>query len=409
MGKRTVSILLISIMIFFYVVMSVGATTTQDLNQAKDKEQTLDKQLDDVKSDIEQITKDKTDVQSYIEAIDQKMQEITDSIYGLNVQIDEKNNEIMNNEALLEQAKQDSAQQYESMKLRIKYMYEHQSESYMEVLLASQDMGDLLNKAEYINKISDYDREMLLKYAQTEQLIQNTEVALQDEKTALEDALDSIEIQEESMELVQDSKSDQLKKLEAQEEQANANQTQLEKDKAAQQAEVADMEAELRRLETEEKAVTASNTSSGTSTIADHSSASLTYDGGNLLWPVPASSRITSVFAETSERTVPHNGIDIGASRRGVEGDQVVAAYDGKVEIARYSSTAGNYIAIRHGNGFYTYYMHNSKLLVSQGDIVTRGQVISLMGNTGSSKGVHLHFGILVNGSYVDPLTYVSP
>ena len=73
-----------------------------------------------------------------------------------------------------------------------------------------------------------------------------------------------------------------------------------------------------------------------------------------------------------------------------------------------YSSSAGNYIVISHGNGMSTVYMHCSALYVSVGETVTQGQTIAGVGSTGYSTGNHLHFGVIKNGSYVNPLNYVG-
>ena len=81
----------------------------------------------------------------------------------------------------------------------------------------------------------------------------------------------------------------------------------------------------------------------------------------------------------------------------------------GEVVIATYSSSAGNYVMISHGGGVYTVYMHASSLLVSQGQSVKKGQTIAKVGSTGYSTGSHLHFGVRVNGSYVNPTKYVNP
>lgn len=79
-----------------------------------------------------------------------------------------------------------------------------------------------------------------------------------------------------------------------------------------------------------------------------------------------------------------------------------------KMETAsRIIITAGNYITIDHGNGFSTVYMHCSALKVSVGDTVTQGQTIGLMGTTGNSNGVHLHFAMIKNGTYVNPQSYL--
>jgi murein DD-endopeptidase MepM/ murein hydrolase activator NlpD len=85
-----------------------------------------------------------------------------------------------------------------------------------------------------------------------------------------------------------------------------------------------------------------------------------------------------------------------------------VAAGDGTVVTAAYSASAGNYIMLYHGNSLYTVYMHASKLAVSEGATVKQGDVIAYVGSTGISTGAHLHFGVSVNGSYVNPFNYVS-
>ncbi|MFR5354951.1 MAG: M23 family metallopeptidase [Clostridia bacterium] len=96
--------------------------------------------------------------------------------------------------------------------------------------------------------------------------------------------------------------------------------------------------------------------------------------------------------------------MDIGAS----SGSAIVAAASGRVTTSAYSSSAGNYVVISHGNGISTVYMHASARYVSEGDVVSKGQTIAAVGSTGFSTGPHLHFGVIVNGSYVNPLGYVN-
>lgn len=73
---------------------------------------------------------------------------------------------------------------------------------------------------------------------------------------------------------------------------------------------------------------------------------------------------------------------------------------------ASYSSSAGYHIIIDHGNGIKTYYYHSSQLIAEVGDIVEAGDVIMLVGSTGQSTGPHLHFGITVDGEWVDAMDY---
>lgn len=132
------------------------------------------------------------------------------------------------------------------------------------------------------------------------------------------------------------------------------------------------------------------------------------------IWPMPGYSTITSPFGPRWGAF--HNGIDISGS--GAYGKQAVASAAGKVIISRSSSTAGNYVAIDHGNGYITRYLHGSKLLVNVGDVVYQGQPVILVGNTGNVSprptkdnpqgGTHLHFDIKYNNNYVDPQNYIK-
>ena len=97
-----------------------------------------------------------------------------------------------------------------------------------------------------------------------------------------------------------------------------------------------------------------------------------------------------------------HSGVDIGSA----QGTAIKAADNGTVTFSGWNGGYGYIVKIDHGNGTSTTYAHASKLLVSKGDSVTKGQVIALVGNTGNSYGAHLHFEIHVNGKHVNPLNY---
>ena len=125
------------------------------------------------------------------------------------------------------------------------------------------------------------------------------------------------------------------------------------------------------------------------------------------MWPVRG--RVTSNFGwrqnpmggNTQER---HIGMDIAVPT----GTNIVATGGGIVTRATYAGAYGNLVVIDHGMGMETYYAHNSQLLVSVGERVTRGQVIALSGNTGFSTGPHLHYEVRINGNPVNPIDFVT-
>jgi murein DD-endopeptidase MepM/ murein hydrolase activator NlpD len=99
-----------------------------------------------------------------------------------------------------------------------------------------------------------------------------------------------------------------------------------------------------------------------------------------------------------------HNGIDIA----GREGAKVTSVASGVVVYSGSKGGFGEVVEIRHGNGYSTRYAHNKKLFVETGDLVTKGQVISLLGNTGRSTGPHVHFEVSYNGKTVDPQKFMK-
>ena len=238
------------------------------------------------------------------------------------------------------------------------------------------------------------------EYIQIKEGIAKREAQLQAEHEELLVLQQGTEQKHQSVEQLLSAKSAELQKYENQITVAQDQISEYEKDLKAQEDKIRQMEAEIKRKEEEaKKAAEAAGKQYNTPSI------------GNIkfIWPCPASKRITSSFGGRSSPTEGassnHQGMDIGAPT----GTDIVAAAAGEVTISTYSYSAGNYLMINHGGGVYTVYMHCSQLLVSAGETVSQGQVIAKVGSTGVSTGPHLHFGIRVNGSYVDPAGYVSP
>ena len=89
------------------------------------------------------------------------------------------------------------------------------------------------------------------------------------------------------------------------------------------------------------------------------------------------------------------------------QGTPIYAARSGKVTVATYGGTYGNYVTINHGDGYSSLYAHMTRYVVHKGDTVKKGQLIGYMGSTGRSTGPHLHFSIFYNGSSVNPMNYI--
>jgi peptidoglycan LD-endopeptidase LytH len=127
-------------------------------------------------------------------------------------------------------------------------------------------------------------------------------------------------------------------------------------------------------------------------------------------WPVPGTMGITSPFGPRTDPVYGgmafHDGIDIAGA--GVNGKPVVSFSDGVVTTAAVVGSYGNAVIIDHGNGTSTISAHLSSIDVKVGQKVKAGQMIGRVGTTGKSTGPHLHFGLKVQGQWVNPLKYLS-
>jgi len=120
---------------------------------------------------------------------------------------------------------------------------------------------------------------------------------------------------------------------------------------------------------------------------------------GKFSWPVLSAS-VSSGYGSRWGRK--HKGIDLTSSKK-----SILAADTGKVSYAGWKDDYGNVIIIDHNNGYETLYAHLSKISAKKGDIVEKGDVIGVMGSTGRSTGVHLHFEVIVNGVVKNPMSYL--
>ena len=377
------------------VAIPVHASSTKDkINDEKEEQEQSQQRKEQIENKIQELEVYKADAISYIQKMDAELAEVEAKLEDLGNQQTIKKQEIAETEIELEDAKKTEREQYESMKLRIQYMYENGNESYLEMLLGAESFADLLNKSEYIAQITSYDRDMLDAYQQTILEVEAKEAQLEEENRELTRLIQESKDEKENLQRLIDAKAVVLAGYEADIESGEAEVSALEADMAKMEEELAELEAKLKREEEE--------------AARQAAAARRTYDGGSLGFPMAWYYRKTSDFGYRNHpiygQVLQHNGVDLSADT----GTAIYAAYKGTVVVSTYNSSAGNYIMIDHGSGLMTVYMHCSKLLVSVGETVSKGQTIGLVGSTGNSTGPHLHFSVRLNGSYVDPKPYIG-
>jgi len=398
-------IVLGTILCIFFVVAAepvigvLAAKTTSEsikekeeqIENAQDEKKQLLAGLTDVKKLKEELEKSKDNLEEYIVLLDGDLSTIEKNILQLESSIEVLEEEIRGKQVQLEFAIERENEQYEAMKTRIKFMYENGQHFFVETLLDAESFGDFLNKADYVESLSAYDRKMLDEYVESRELIELCKKELEEQKSLVEATKVGVESEKQALEELIVEKEKQITAYETDINSKEAAIREYELDIAEQNEIISQLEAavaeERRKLMEENGSV-------------------ITYDGGMFKWPAPSYTRISSPFGWRLHPTLGvdkfHNGVDMAAP----SGTKILAAYDGEVVAASYSASMGNYIMINHGDGLYTIYMHASALYVVRGDIVVKGEHIAAVGSTGRSTGPHLHFGVRLDGEYVDPMTY---
>ena len=365
------------------------AASTKSLQEAQDEKAQLEKALKEAQSTIEDLRDSKGDIESKVTELNQQLIDISARITDLENQLTAKSEDIQETKDELAGAKEREAQQYADMKVRIQFMYENGQTSYLEALLSSRNISEFLNSADYIAQIQSYDRQKLTEYQDTVESIVNLEAQLEQEYTDLEALKSTVESNKATVAAMMRQKESELADISGDIEDAQSDADYYAAEIQAQE----ELIAAIKRAEAEKAAAG----------VEEHP-----YTGGAFRWPCPSSTRVTSDYgtrvSPMSGASSNQKGIDIGASA----GADIIAAADGTVTAASYSSAAGNYVMIDHGGGLYTVYMHASSLLVSPGQTVSAGDVIAKVGSTGISTGSHLHFGVSLNGSYVSPWSYLG-
>lgn len=389
MNKRTKRILsggLIFVM-SFGMVINVNATT---IDEAQQKADALEQQ--------------KSTAEAEKNSMNTQLNTILGEMEDAQTKLADKQTEIEKAEEALVQAKVEENTQYQSMKKRIKYMYENGNSQVIELLMESENIGEFLNKAEYISQISEYDRDMLDEFQAVVKEVEAEEAALQTEYEELEVLRDDLLVKQSNLESLLSEKNLQISDLEKQigdnaallqDLIAQAEAERLKQEQAAAAAAAAAQQA------AQQQAAQNSGNSGGGSSYVPPVIDNVVSGNGQFTNPCPAG-YVSSTFGYRDFDSSFHKGLDLAAP----EGTPTYAAADGVVLIAGWSDSAGNWIVIDHGNGFVGKYMHHSGLLVSAGQTVTKGQPIGLVGNTGNSFGAHLHFQLELNGAPVDPQAY---
>ena len=377
---------------------SVSAKSLSELQKERNN---LAQQTKDAKSKLAEAQKKQENVMSEIQAMDAVVNAAQREVDEAQADLDDINQRLEESKQAYEEATQKREQQFETLSGRMQYFYENSDLSYLEIVLTSENFGDMIRRVQYMDDIMSYDNTMLDELTKTQEEISKRTEEIREEREQSEYLLSVAEDKRNELNGILEEKQ-ALYNSYVQDE-AKYNEIVASNEKASEEAQALINKLLAEQAAAEAKA-RANNSASTQSTYV--------YTGGTLNWPVPSraasSSSLSSGYVSRSRPigsgTEFHTGYDIPASY----GSAVVAAEAGTVIYAGWMNGYGNTVMISHGSGLVTLYGHNSSLTVSKGDTVSRGQQIAKIGSTGNSTGNHCHFEVRVNGAHTNPAPYLG-
>ena len=389
-GFRFVALLLTCITVVS-VLLAGGSVANADskLTDAtvkKYEEQIADlqKQQKDLQNKLSQLAKQGSSLSAQKQVVDTYMDTTQRKIEIAETLLAELDGKINAARVSIDETQAEYDRMYELF-VRMMVMNHEQGEtSYLGLILGSDSLGDFLTQTEHVSRLLAYNKSVM------DSLKQN-KAELEDERLSLEAKIaiqnETIATLQADMEDLHNQEAAILKKIGA-----------LEKDQAAAQKEYYENKKKEDQLDKELEEYLAE--------LQRKNQAKM--ESGDWLWPISLDDYHynSSGFGWRKLYGVwdYHRGWDLAAYR----GTPIYASKGGKVVIATYHNSYGNYVVIDHGDGVSTVYAHCSKLTVSKGDTVKKGDKIGEVGTTGNSTGNHLHFEFRLNGKFIDPFTYIK-
>ena len=388
-----------------------AATSSELKEQLAELEKEKDK-INDQLAELEGLLSENLSEMEAIVAqknvIDQEIFTLYQKTVNINEQITVYNALIADKQEELDAANARLTELNEKNKARIRAMEEGGTLSYWSVLFEANSFSDFLDRLNMVEEIAASDEQRLQEMSEAAKEVEAAKKELEEGQLAAKETKAELEAAQKEMQVKRQEADVLLAQL-------VAKGDEYEKYIADKEAEEDELLASIENVEdlyedakySEWLATSVPPTTKPPSTSGGNAGEGTTT--GGLTWLKPTTySRVSSPYGWRIHPVYGdwrfHNGVDLSA---GFD-TPIVATRSGKVVVAQYSSSAGYYVTIDHGDGYQSKYLHMTHYIVNVGDTVTAGQVIGYVGSTGTSTGPHLHFTITYGGEYVNPADYIK-
>ena len=341
----------------------------------------LQNQLNEANGELEGVKSELSENLQQVEKLDKKIETAEAQLEEYESKITNLKNSINEIETELNTVSSKYEKQKELLKKRLVATYVAGETQYLDILLKSRSIDDFLSSYYLISQLAEIDNNLMKELEGKKKTIDLSRQKLEKEKKELAVIAETQTRTARTLQNTKKLRESFIEKLSEDE-----KQLQNKIDEINTQYEIINKQilaAAMEGLDTQ-------------------------YIGGELAWPVPGYTRITSNYGmrvhPITHQYKLHTGVDIGAP----EGANFIAANDGIVVRSEMNIAYGNMVIIDHGGGISTLYAHGSEILVQVGQTVKRGEPILKVGSTGYSTGPHAHFEVRINGITVNPLPYIT-
>lgn len=413
MNKKIVTILagvmaavmLLSLLLALFAGSVHAATSSSEIKSQIEQLKEEQASVRDRLKELESLRKEnQADILSIVEEknnYDQQVALLYDQITATNSVISAYNLLIADKQQELEQAQQLLEDLNEAYKERVRAMEEEGELSYWSVLFEANSFSDFLDRLNMIQEIAAADQRRLQQLDAAAAEVEQARAELSEQKAAQQEMKAELEATQLELEEKSAAAGDLLNELLAKGDEYLSYVEECEELDRVMVEQIADKELAYDKAKYSEWLATSVPSTKGPDTVGN------TVNG--VTWYVPTVNyRISSVYGMRIHPVYGypkmHTGVDLAAPKN----TPIYASRAGVVVWTGWGNTGGWWVKVDHGDGYATTYLHMTKYVVKTGDYVNAGQLLGYVGTTGVSTGYHLHFGVLKNGAWVNPLDYIK-